>query len=317
MEKRKLGRSGLEIGPVVFGGNVLGWSVDQARGHRLLDAFVDLGFNAIDTADTYSRWVPGNSGGESETIIGNWLKSSGKRDKVLILTKVGHEMGPDKKGLSRRYIKTEVEDSLKRLKIETIDLYQSHRDDTATPMEETLGAYAELIREGKVRAIGASNFSAERLKEAIDTSKRHNLPRYEALQPKYNLYERMEFEDTLEELCLKEEIGVIPYYGLANGFLSGKYRGPADFAKSAARGGRMGSYLNERGVKILTALDWSASRHDVKPAAIALAWLRARPPITAPIAGATSPAQLEDFAASAKIQLDRDDLEQLNLASAG
>jgi aryl-alcohol dehydrogenase-like predicted oxidoreductase len=317
MQKRRLGRSSLEAAPVVLGGNVFGWSVDQARADMLLDAFVDLGFNAIDTADTYPRWVPGKSGGESEAIIGNWLKSSGKRDKVLIFTKVGAEMAPDKKGLSRRYIKAEVEESLRRLRIETIDLYQSHRDDTSTSMEETLQTYAELIREGKVRAIGASNFTAERLKEALETSRKHDLPRYEVLQPKYNLYDRAEFEDSLEELCLKEEIGVIPYYALANGFLTGKYRGPADFGKSAARGSRMGSYLNERGLKILTALDWAASKHNVKPAAIALAWLIARPSITAPIASATNPAQLEDFAAAAKIQLDRDDLEQLNLASAG
>ena len=317
MEKRKLGRSALEVAPVVFGGNVFGWSVDQAQANILLDKFVDLGFNAIDTADTYPRWVAGNSGGESETIIGNWLKTSGKRDKVLIFTKVGHEMGPDKKGLSRSYIKAEVEESLKRLKVDTIDLYQSHRDDTATPMEETLQTYAELILEGKVRAIGASNFTAARLKQALDTSRRNNLPRYEVLQPKYNLYDRAEFEDSLEELCLKEEVGVIPYYALANGFLSGKYRSAADFGKSAARGSRMGSYLNERGLKILTALDWAASRHKVRPAAIALAWLAARPSITAPIASATKPEQLEDFADAARIQLDRDDLEQLNLASAG
>jgi aryl-alcohol dehydrogenase-like predicted oxidoreductase len=317
MEMRKLGRSGLEIAPIVFGGNVFGWSVDQARANALLDKFVELGFNAIDTADTYSRWIPGNSGGESETIIGNWLKTSGKRDKVLVFTKVGHEMAPDKKGLSRRYIRAEIEESLKRLKTDTIDLYQSHRDDTSTPMAETLQTYAELIREGKVRAIGASNFSAQRLKEALDTSRRLKLPRYEVLQPKYNLYDRAEFEDSLEESCMKEDVGVIPYYALANGFLSGKYRGPADFTKSAARGSRMGGYLNERGVKILTALDWAAAKHNVKPAAIALAWLIARPSITAPIASATKPEQLEDFADAVRVQLDRDDLEQLNLSSAG
>jgi len=316
MEKRKLGRSGLEIAPIVFGCNVFGWSVDQARANILLDRFVDLGFNALDTADTYPRWVPGNSGGESETIIGNWLKASGKRDKVLIFTKVGDDVGPDKKGLSRRYIKAEVEESLKRLNIDNIDLYQSHRDDNSTPMEETLQTYAELIREGKVRAIGASNFSAQRLKAALDTSRRLKLPRYDVLQPKYNLYDRSEFEDSLEEFCLKEEVGVIPYYALANGFLSGKYRGAADFGKSAARGSRMGGYLNERGLKILAALDWSAAKHRVRPAAIALAWLIARPSITAPIASATKDEQLEDFADAVRIQLDRDDLEQLNLASA-
>lgn len=315
MEKRKLGRSGLAIAPVVFGGNVLGWSVDPARANRLLDAFVDLGFNAIDTADTYSRWVPGNSGGESEAIIGNWLKASGKRDKVLIFTKVGHEMAPDKKGLSRRYIKAEVEDSLKRLKIDTIDLYQSHRDDTATPMEETLETYGELIREGKVRAIGASNFTAERLRHALDTSRRLKLPRYDVLQPKYNLYDRSDYEGPLADLCVKEEIGVIPYYSLANGFLTGKYRGPADFGKSAARGGRMGGYLNARGNRILAALDAVSAKHKVKPASIALAWLMSRPMVI-PIAGATKPEQLDDFAAAARVKLGKDDIESLTAASA-
>jgi aryl-alcohol dehydrogenase-like predicted oxidoreductase len=316
MEKRRLGRSGLEVAPIVFGGNVFGWSVDQTGANKLLDAFVDLGFNAIDTANSYPRWVPGSLDGESEIIIGNWLKASGKRDRVLIFTKIGAEISPDRKGLSRRHIRTELEGSLKRLQIETIDLYQSHRDDMSTPMEETLQTYAELIREGKVRAIGASNFSAKRLKEALDTSRRLKLPRYESLQPKYNLYDRGEFEGPLEDLCMKEEIGVIPYYGLASGFLTGKYRSPADFGKSEARGSRMGSYLNDRGKKILAALDWAASKHNVRPAAIALAWLMARPSITAPIASATNPDQLEDFASAAKIELDRDDLDQLNLASA-
>src|SRR6185503_13862416 len=269
-----------------------------------------------DTADTYPRWVPGNSGGESEAIIGNWLKSSGKRDKVLIFTKVGHEMAPDKKGLSRRYIKAEVEESLKRLKIDTIDLYQSHRDDTATPMEETLQTYAELIREGKVRAIGASNFTAERLKEAIYTSRHLKLPRYESLQNKYNLYDRSEFEGPVEDLCNKEEIGVIPFYALANGFLTGKYRGPADFGKSAARGSRMGGYLNERGKRILTGLDAVSAKHKVKPAAIALAWLMSRRMVI-PIASATKPEQLEDFADAARVKLSADDLKALNTASAG
>ena len=317
MEKRKLGRSGLEVAPIVFGGNVFGWNVDQPGANRLLDRFVDLGFNAIDTANSYPRWHPGSLDGESEIVIGSWIKASGKRDRVLILTKLGMELSPERKGLSRRQIRTEVEGSLKRLQIETIDLYQSHRDDTSTPMEETLQAYAELIGEGKVRAIGASNFSAERLKEALDTAGRLKLPRYECLQPRYNLYDRSDYEAALEDLCLKQEIGVIPYYGLASGFLTGKYRSPADFGKSAARGSRMGAYLNERGLKILAALDWAASKHNVNPAAIALAWLIARPSITAPIASATTPDQLDDFAAAVEIRLDRDDLEQLNLASAG
>jgi aryl-alcohol dehydrogenase-like predicted oxidoreductase len=317
MQKRRLGRSNLEIAPIVFGGNVFGWSVDQAGANRLLDAFVDAGFNAIDTANSYPRWVPNSPEGASEIIIANWLKTSGKRDRVLIFTKVGSEMSPERKGLSRRHITAEVEGSLKRLGIETIDLYQSHRDDMSTPMEETLQTYAELIREGKVRAIGASNFTAQRLKEALEISNRLKIPRYEVLQPKYNLYDRDEFEGPVEDLCMKEQIGVIPYFGLASGFLTGKYRSPADFGKSAARGSRMAGYLNERGMKILTALDWCASKHQVKPAAIALAWLMARPSITAPIASATTTEQLSDFSDAASIELDRDDLEQLNLASAG
>jgi aryl-alcohol dehydrogenase-like predicted oxidoreductase len=297
----------------VFGGNVLGWTVDQANGFRILDAFLDAGFNAIDTADTYSRWVAGNKGGESETIIGNWLKQGGRRDRVLIFTKIGHEMGPDKKGLSRRYIKAEVEDSLKRLQIETIDLYQSHRDDSSTPMLETLEAYAELIREGKVRAIGASNFTAERLKEALDVSAKHGLPRYECLQPKFNLYERDEFEGPLEQLCRKENVGVIPYYPLASGFLTGKYRSPADFNKSV-RGGRMSAFLNAKGKKILAALDEVAEARRVNPAAVALAWLIARSSITAPIASATNVDQLKDFAAGAALKLTKDEIAKLDLA---
>lgn len=316
MERRKIGRSALETGTIVFGGNVLGWTVDQAQGFRILDAFVDAGFNAIDTADTYSRWVPGNKGGESETIIGNWLKQGGgRRERVLIFTKLGAEMGPDKKGLSRRYIKAEVEESLRRLQIDTIDLYQSHRDDTTTPMLETLETYAELIREGKVRAIGASNFSAARLQESLDVSAKHGLPRYECLQPRFNLYDRADYEGALEQLCRKEKIGVIPYYGLASGFLSGKYRSAADFGKSP-RGGAMANYLNAKGLKILAALDAVAAAHKVKPAAIALAWLIARPSITAPIASATSVEQLADFSAAAELKLSRDEIARLDAAGA-
>lgn len=315
MEKRKLGRSGLDVAPIVFGGNVFGWSVDQAGANKLLDQFVDLGFNAIDTANSYPRWVPNALDGESEIIIGKWLKTSGKRNRVLIFTKVGSEISAERKGLSRRHIIAECEGSLKRLGIDTIDLYQSHRDDASTPMEETLTAYADLIREGKVRTIGASNFSAERLKQSIDTSRRLKLPRYDVLQPKYNLYDRSEYEGPLADLCNKEEIGVIPFYALANGFLTGKYRGPADFGKSAARGSRMGSYLNERGKRILAALDSVSAKHQVKPAAIALAWLMSRPLVT-PIASATKPEQLEDFAAAAHVKLSADDLKPLDTASA-
>jgi len=316
MEMRRLGRSELEIVPIVFGGNVLGWTADEKMSFRVLDAFVDAGFNAIDTADTYSRWVPGNKGGESETIIGNWLKQSGKRARVLILTKVGHEMAPDKKGLKRAYIKASVEDSLKRLGTDSIDLYQSHRDDEATPMLETLETYGELIKAGKVRAIGASNFSAARLKEALKVSEEHGLPRYECLQPGYNLYDRTPYEGKLEDLCLKDEIGVIPYYGLASGFLTGKYRSPADFGKSQ-RGGRMGSYLNARGLRILSALDHVAAEHRTTQAAAALAWLIARPSITAPIASATNPDQVKDFAAALRLRLTAADIAALDAASAG
>ncbi len=314
MEKRKLGRSGLDIAPVVFGGNVFGWSVDQAGANRLLDSFVDLGFNAIDTANSYPRWVPNALDGESEIIIGKWLKTSGKRDRVLIFTKVGSEISPERKGLSRRHIIAECEGSLRRLGIDTIDLYQSHRDDMSTPMEETLQTYADLIREGKVRAIGASNFTAERLKQAIDISRRLKVPRYDVLQPKYNLYDRSDYEGPLADFCNTEEIGVIPFYALANGFLTGKYRGPADFGKSAARGSRMGSYLNERGKRILAALDAASAKHKVRPAAIALAWLMSRP-LVIPIASATRPEQLEDFAAAARLKLGRDDLDALDAAS--
>jgi aryl-alcohol dehydrogenase-like predicted oxidoreductase len=315
MERRKIGNSGLETAPIIFGGNVLGWTVDQANGFRILDAFLDAGFNAIDTADTYSRWVTGNRGGESETIIGNWLKQGGRRDRVLIFTKVGHEMGPDKKGLSARYIKTEVEDSLKRLRIDRIDLYQSHRDDDSTPMQESLEAYGALIKEGKVRAIGASNFTAQRLKEALDVSAKHGLPRYECLQPEFNLYQRDRFEGALEQLCTKENVGVIPYYPLASGFLTGKYRSPADFDKSP-RGGRMSAFLNAKGKKILAALDEVSAAHRVNPAAVALAWLIARPSITAPIASATKEEQLKDFVAGAALKLTKDEIAKLDAAGA-
>jgi aryl-alcohol dehydrogenase-like predicted oxidoreductase len=315
MDKRNLGRSELQIAPIVFGGNVFGWTADEAMSFRVLDAFVDAGFNAIDTADTYSRWVPGNKGGESETIIGKWLKQSGKRDRVLILTKVGAEMGPDKKGLKRGYVVGEVEESLKRLQTDRIDLYQSHRDDETTPMAEVLETYAGLIESGKVRAIGASNFTAKRLKEALDTAKTLGLPRYECLQPGYNLYDRDGYEGALEDLCLKEEVGCIPYYGLASGFLTGKYRSPADFGKSQ-RGARMSAYLNARGLRILSALDHAAAAHRTSQAAVALAWLMARPSITAPIVSATNPDQVKDFASAAKLRLSATDIAALDAASA-
>lgn len=315
MEMRRVGKTGLMIAPIVFGGNVLGWTASEAVSFRVLDAFVDGGFNAIDTADTYSRFAPGNRGGESETIIGNWLKRrGGRRERVLIFTKVGHEMGPEKSGLSRKYIMAEVEDSLKRLQIDCIDLYQSHRDDSSTPMEETLEAYADLIRQGKVRHIGASNFVAERLQQSLEISRARALPRYECLQPRFNLYDREDYEGDLERLCERENIGVIPYYGLASGFLTGKYRSPADFSKSP-RGTRMSAYLNAKGYRILAALDEIAEAHKVNPAAVALAWLIARPSVTAPIASATNVAQIRDFCAAAGLRLSPDEIAKLNDAS--
>jgi aryl-alcohol dehydrogenase-like predicted oxidoreductase len=313
--KRKLGNSGLEIAPIVFGGNVFGWTADEATSFKLLDAFVAAGFNAVDTADVYSKWAPGNRGGESETIIGKWLKRSGKRRRVIIATKAGSEMGPGKKGLSKGYILAAVEDSLQRLQTDYIDLYQSHVDDPDTRLEETLEAYAQLIQQGKVRAIGASNYDAKRLGEALQIGKKKGLPRYESLQPHYNLYERAEFESELAPLCVRENIAVIPYFSLASGFLAGKYRSEADLAKSA-RGTLVKKYLNERGFRILSALDQVAKTHGSTPTRVALAWLLAQPSVTAPIASATNLDQLRELLSAADLKLDHESLEKLNHASA-
>jgi aryl-alcohol dehydrogenase-like predicted oxidoreductase len=315
MNTRRLGRSDLMVSPLCLGTNVFGWTVDEAASFRLLDAYVGAGLNFIDTADVYSTWVPGNKGGESEAIIGRWLRSRGNRDKVIIATKVGSEMGPGMKGLSKAYIRSAVEASLRRLQTDYIDLYQSHRDDPHTPQQETLEAYADLIQAGTVRVIGASNFSAARLREALDLSMRLGLPRYESLQPQYNLYDRGDYEAELEPLCREQEIGVIPYYGLASGFLTGKYRSEADFGKSV-RGGRMASYLDERGRRILAALDEVAGRKASAPAQVALAWLMARPGLTAPIASATSLEQMNDLIAATELSLDASDIETLDRASA-
>jgi aryl-alcohol dehydrogenase-like predicted oxidoreductase len=315
LTKRKLGNSELAIAPIVFGGNVFGWTADEATSFRLLDAFVAAGFNAVDTADIYCQWVPGKRGGESETIIGRWLKRSEKRQRVVLLTKVGSEMGPGKKGLSRGYILAAVEDSLERLQTDYIDLYQSHVDDADTPLDETLEAYALLIRQGKVRAIGASNYNAGRLGEALQISKKKGLPRYESLQPHYNLYERAGFETDLARLCLGENIGVIPYFSLASGFLAGKYRCEADLATSA-RGASVKKYLNERGFRILGALDQVAKTHGSTPSRVALAWLLAQPSVTAPIASATSLDQLHELLGASDLKLDQESLEKLNQASA-
>lgn len=314
MQKRKLGNSGLEIAPLVLGGNVFGWTIDEAASFKVLDAFVGAGFNCIDTADTYSRWVPGNKGGESETIIGKWCKQRGNRGKVVIATKAGMEMAPDKKGLSKAYLLREVEDSLKRLQTGYIDLYQSHTDDTAVPQDETAEAYAQLVKQGKVKAIGASNFSAERLGLALEVSRKHGYPSYQSLQPHYNLYERADYEKALEPLCLQQNVGVIPYFSLAAGFLTGKYRSEADLSKSA-RGQGMKKYLNERGHKILGGLDDVARRTGSTPASVALAWLLARPSITAPIASATSVDQLNALIAATSLKLDQAAIDQLDRAS--
>jgi aryl-alcohol dehydrogenase-like predicted oxidoreductase len=315
MQKRKLGKSGLEISPLVLGGNVFGWTVDESTAFTLLDAFVAAGFNAIDTADSYSRWVPGNKGGESETIIGKWLKARGNRKKVVIATKVGSEMGTNRKGLSKSYILSAVEDSLQRLQTEYIDLYQSHFDDPNTPFEETFEAYAQLIKQGKVRALGASNYGAERLSQALQVSKQKDYPSYQSLQPLYNLYDRAEYERSLEPLCREKGLGVITYFSLASGFLAGKYRSEKDLAKSP-RGQRAAHYMNERGFRILKALDQVAEKHHSTPARVALAWLIARPGITAPIASATNLEQLNDLIEATRLELDRASIELLNQASA-
>jgi aryl-alcohol dehydrogenase-like predicted oxidoreductase len=315
MMKRKLGKTGMEIAPLVFGGNVIGWTADQATSFKLLDAFVGAGFNAIDTADTYSRWAPGHSGGESETIIGEWMKRCGNRDKVIIATKVGMDMGDGKKGLSRSHILQSAEDSLRRLQTDYIDLYQSHIDDQETPIEETLGAHAELIKQGKVRAIGASNHKADRLTAALETSKRTGLPAYQTLQPNYSLIERTEYETNLEPVCIKEGLGVINYFPLAGGFLTGKYRSESD-AAGKPRARMVTKYLNERGFRIVDALDKVAKKYHATPARISLAWLLARPSITAPIVSATNLEQLKDLISSVELVLDGESIEFLNQASA-
>ncbi len=314
MEKRQLGQSSLHVPPLCIGGNVFGWTADESTSFELLDACFDAGLTFIDTADVYSKWVQGNTGGESESIIGRWMKERGNRDRLVIATKGGQEM-PYGKGLSKAHIRMAVDASLKRLQTDYIDLYQSHTDDAATPLEETLGAYAELIQAGKIRFIGASNYTAERLKEALDISARNSLPRYESLQPEYNLYNRAGYESALEPLCRDNEIGVIPYYALASGFLTGKYRSEQDFGKSP-RGGSMGKYLNARGLRILKALDEVTEKHKATPAQVSLAWLMARPGLTAPIASATKLAQVKDLAASTALRLDGPDIEALNQASA-
>lgn len=316
MHLRQLGRSGLQVSPLCFGGNVFGWTVDEATGFSLLDAWLDAGFNFIDTADIYSTWAPGHTGGESETLIGKWLRQSGRRSQVVLATKVGKPMGPGREGLKPAYIRAAVEDSLRRLQTDHIDLYQTHADDATTPLADTLGAFDALIHAGKVRAIGASNYSAARLAEALRISAEAGLPRFESLQPLFNLVDRKVFEDELQPLCLAQNVGVINFYGLAAGFLTGKYRRPEDATKSARGENVVKRYLNARGLQILAALDAVAARHAATPGQVALAWQMLQPAITAPIASATSLAQLAELVAAARLQLTPQDVAALDAASA-
>ncbi|MEJ1157491.1 aldo/keto reductase [Prosthecomicrobium sp. N25] len=316
MEMRRLGRSDLMVSPLCFGGNVFGWTADAATSFSLLDRFVELGGNFIDTADVYSTWVPGNQGGESETIIGTWLKKRGGRDRLVIATKVGSDMGGGRKGLKPVYIRQAVEDSLRRLQTDHIDLYQSHRDDLETPQEATLEAYAKLIEQGKVRFVGASNFTAERLTEALRLADGTGLPRYESLQPEYNLYARQGYEETLEPICREQEVGVIGYFSLASGFLSGKYRSEADASLSPRGPNIVKKYLDARGKRILAALDAVARRRGGTMTQVALAWLMARPGVTSPIASATSIPQLDELVGAAALALDAESIAELDAASA-
>ncbi|MET3233324.1 UNVERIFIED_ORG: aryl-alcohol dehydrogenase-like predicted oxidoreductase [Burkholderia sp. 1263] len=313
MQKRRIGRSELEVAPLMFGGNVFGWTADEATSFSILDAFVDAGLDFIDTADVYSAWVPGNQGGESETIIGKWLRKSGRRDRIVLATKVSKH--PRRRGLSAANIQAALEDSLRRLQTDYVDIYFSHDDDADTPLAETLGAYQKLIEAGKVRVIGASNYGGARIEEALAVSRRHGLPEYQLLQPEYNLYDRAEYESDIEPVALARQLGVVVYYSLASGFLSGKYRSPADLVNKA-RGSRVGRYLDERGLRILGALDRVAERHGSTPATVALAWLIARPSVTAPIASATSVEQLNSLAAAVHLVLTGADIRELDEASA-
>jgi aryl-alcohol dehydrogenase-like predicted oxidoreductase len=315
MLHRKLGRSSLRVPPLCLGGNVFGWTANESASFAVLDAALAAGMNFIDTADMYSVWVSGHHGGESESVIGNWLKRSAKRKDMVIATKVGMEMSPGHKGLSAAHIAHSVEGSLRRLQTDYIDLYFAHCDDAGVPLEETLGAFQKLIAQGKVRAIGASNYSGARLAESLETSRKHGLPRYEVLQPQYNLYDRSDYESALEPLCLAQQIGVVSYSALASGFLSGKYRTPADASKSVRGKGIAEKYLNERGLRILAALDDVGRRHKTSAATVALAWQIARPGITAPIASATTAKQLAELIAATQLSLDKAAIEQLDAAS--
>ena len=315
MNRRPMGHTDLQVAPLMFGGNVFGWTIDAPTSLSLLDAFTDAGFNFIDTADVYSRWQPGNHGGESETIIGQWLARSNKRKDVVLATKVGMDLGDGKKGLSKTYILKAVEASLTRLKTDYIDLYQSHTDDETVSLDETLEAYQQLIQQGKVRFIGASNYSGKRLKEAVAVADAKSLPKYQTLQPEYNLYDRQKFEQDLQPIAQEFGIGVIPYFSLASGFLTGKYKTRADTV-GKNRGTRVEKYFDDRGMKILKALDQVADETGAKQASIALAWLMAQPTILAPIASATSTSQLESLLAAPDLKLTEAQLRTLTEASA-
>jgi aryl-alcohol dehydrogenase-like predicted oxidoreductase len=314
MEKTMFGNTGMQVAPLAFGGNVFGWTVDEARSFELLDRFAAEGFNLVDTADVYSTWAPGNKGGESETIIGNWMKKRGNRQELVIATKVGGDMGQGKT-LAKKWVLQACEDSLRRLQTDYIDLYLTHWDDLSTPVGETLEAYAQLVKEGKVRAIGTSNMNPERLRESLEYSRKNGLPAYQALQPEYNLYNRAKYETEYEPIVKEEGMAVLCYYSLASGFLTGKYRSEEDMTKIARGGGVVKTYLNERGFRILKALDEVADRYNSSPATVALAWLIARPTISAPIASATNIAQLEDLMKDARLGLDEDAVKVLDEAS--
>jgi aryl-alcohol dehydrogenase-like predicted oxidoreductase len=314
MKKRRLGNTDLHVYPITFGGNVFGWTIDKKQSFEILDAFTGAGFNFIDTADVYSRWVPGNQGGESELIIGNWLKKNNNRESVIIATKVGADMGNGRRDLSKNYILKAAEDSLRRLQTDYIDLYQTHWDDETTPIDETLEAYAQLIQEGKVRHIGASNLSPARLKDSLQIAAKNGLPAYETFQPQYNLYEREEFEAEMEPICLEHNLGVLNYYSLASGFLTGKYRSKDDLGKSQ-RGGGVEKYLDDRGFKILAALDEVAKKLNTTPATVALSWLIHRPSVTAPIVSATSINQLESIIKAPDLAITKHEIDFLTQAS--
>jgi aryl-alcohol dehydrogenase-like predicted oxidoreductase len=315
IDKRKLGNTDLMVTPVTFGGNVFGWTIDEATSFDILDGFVEAGFNFIDTADVYSKWAPGNKGGESETIIGKWMKARNNRSSIILATKLGSDMGDGKKGLSKKYVTEAIDASLLRLQTDYVDLYQSHYDDPETPVEETLEAFDQLIKAGKIRWIGASNFSAARLKESLEASKKLSLPKYQTFQPEYNLYNREKFEMEYEQICLNNQLGVINYYALASGFLTGKYRSEADLSKSV-RGGGMKDYMNDRGFRILKALDEVSEQYNSSPASVALAWLIARPSATSPIASVTNLNQLQDLTRAASLKLDMEGISILDEASA-